>query len=104
MITDYFNDTVEKIREVVGQDSYTGEKEYNLIAKDEDCRWLEKTKLIRSSDQTQVLSSVEVWLSPDLPRLKAGTEIIKDEENFEVLRVEPIQGLLGKKGWKVYLK
>ncbi len=103
MIESYFNARVDKINNFLGTTG-SGKKKTNLVGQDIACRWKEETKLIRDDKGNEIVSSVEVWLSPDTIKLNPQSEIVKNGNSYEVIKSGYVPGIVNNKYLRVFLK
>lgn len=107
MITGTYNNVViDKIKVPIenSEDRYN-EKDYELLASNVPARKIETVNLVKDREGNEVISDVELRISPDIIRLPTNTKIkIKGEEEYnEVVTSEIVTGIKKPALQKVYL-
>ena len=103
MIRSYFNAVAEKINKKTGIDGF-GKPEVDTIAEFAGCRKIESTKLVRNDKGNEVVSSIEVWLSPEFEKLPPESNIVFDGEEKIVIKSGYVAGFETNLFLRVYLK
>lgn len=107
MIAGTYNNTmISQIKKPIegSRDRYN-ELQYELYATNIPARKIETVNLVKDSEGNEVISEVELRLSPKLERLPARTKIKfnNEDEAREVITSEIITGIKKPKLQKVYL-
>ena len=103
MIRSYFNAVAQEINQNVDVNGY-GEPKFQTVGRDVECRKMEKTKLVRSVEGDEVLSSIEVWFSPDIEKLPPQSEIVFDGKARTVIISSYLPGISENICLQVFLK
>ncbi len=103
MIRSYFNATADEVKKKTSTDGYGG-PEFKTIAEDVSCRMVEENQLIRNNEGNEVVSSIEVWLSPEIEKLPPGSEIVFDGQPETVIKSGYVVGLFENKYLRVFLQ
>ena len=103
MIQSYFNNKAEEIKLFTGDTDTYNEPILEKIATDVKCRFIEQEKLIKKSGSEEIVSTAEIWLDPEIQKLKQRSVIVIDGNNYKVEKSGFVYGLKTKKYQKVFV-
>lgn len=103
MIESYFNSVIDKIKKFIKKDGY-GDSKFETIAENVKCRKIERTKLVRNDKGNEIVSSIEVWLPPDIEPLPPESVLVFGEDENIVINSGYVSGLVTDQYLRVNLK
>lgn len=103
MIKSYFNATADKVKLYTGETDSYNEPILEEIETEVPCRFIEESKVIKTAQAEEIVTTAEIWLEPHIQRLKQRSTILINGTTYKVEKSGFVYGLKEKKYQRLFV-